>query len=120
MPSIMQAETFFSSRRRLTCLVICFGLAVSVMPFDATAQFLYSPIEFTKSNSVPQETSTAAKDINNSGIVIGTFGPDPLPESGSFIFQNGHYTTLQVPGAVDTLANGINNLSTIVGSYMDG
>jgi uncharacterized membrane protein len=37
----------------------------------------------------------------------------------SFLLDNGSYTTLNVPGAIDTLAFGINDSGQIVGWYID-
>jgi hypothetical protein len=48
--------------------------------------------------------------INDSGQIVGT----------NFILNGGNLTTLSVPGAIVTLAYGINNAGQVVGSYYDG
>jgi hypothetical protein len=39
--------------------------------------------------------------------------------SHGFLLSYGVYTTIDVPGAVDTFAEGINNLGQIAGYYVD-
>ncbi|CAD5375059.1 putative PEP-CTERM sorting domain-containing protein [Rubrivivax sp. A210] len=59
---------------------------------------------------------TFGDDINNSGIVVGTY----RNSSGGhgFILDNGSYTTINVPGATnETLVTGINDAGQLVGQY---
>jgi uncharacterized membrane protein len=37
-----------------------------------------------------------------------------------FLYANGQYSTIDVPGAVSTIASGINDSGEIVGSFFDG
>jgi probable HAF family extracellular repeat protein len=58
-----------------------------------------------------------AKGINDSGQIVGYFG-DAAGLHG-FLYSGGSFTTIDVPGAVQTIANGINDSGQIVGSFSD-
>lgn len=64
----------------------------------------------------PGSTRTVAHGINNSGIIVGTYG-DAKNFSHGFMLKNGVYTTIDFPGATDTAVNRIDNEGDIVGSY---
>jgi probable HAF family extracellular repeat protein len=110
--------------------------------------FYYSAGSFTTVN-VPGAGYTAnAAGINNSGQIVGTYAlpssgfagyiysggsfTTNLPYSllgindfgqivgGNFILNGGSQTTLAAPGAVATLANGINNSGQVSGYFYDG
>jgi hypothetical protein len=57
-------------------------------------------------------------DINDAGHIVGLFIPskDSNREHG-FLDVNGIFSTIDVPGAHDTIANGINNSGHIVGTF---
>ena len=55
--------------------------------------------------------------INNAGQVVGDFN-DSSGTHG-FINTGGTFTTLDVPGAVETDASGINNAGQVVGVFSD-
>jgi probable HAF family extracellular repeat protein len=70
--------------------------------------------------------NTIATGINTSGQIVGTYSvPGYRDEYGSadksrsFLFANGNYTTLDLPGSYGTSANGINTSGQIVGDYGD-
>jgi probable HAF family extracellular repeat protein len=56
--------------------------------------------------------------INNSGQIVGAYG-DASGVVHGFLLDQGSYTTLDVPGAQYTFANGINASGQIVGYYWD-
>ncbi|MGO9211424.1 MAG: hypothetical protein ACLPXM_13295 [Terriglobales bacterium] len=61
---------------------------------------------------------TEANGINNSGTIVGRYyGNNPVFQG--FLFSNGSYSTIDVPGATNTSLFGINNLGDIVGDYID-
>jgi hypothetical protein len=66
----------------------------------------------------PTNTSTFVSGINQSGQVVGSFN-DAAGASG-FIYANGAYTTLNVPGALFTSANAINDAGVVVGQWSPG
>lgn len=61
---------------------------------------------------------TEANGINNSGTIVGRYYGN-TPGLQGFLFSNGNYSTIDVPGATDTSLFGINNLGDIVGDYID-
>jgi uncharacterized membrane protein len=78
----------------------------------------------------PGSTSTAARGINNSGDIVGTYSCaaaciNPLTGEAStagthgFLLQDGVYTRIDVPaaGRTATTARGISEQGTIVGHY---
>ena len=54
--------------------------------------------------------------INNSGQIVGYFDS---PQRHGFLYSGGTYTTLDVPMASSTEADGINDLGHVVGTYRD-
>jgi probable HAF family extracellular repeat protein len=64
----------------------------------------------------PGSTRTVAHGINDSGIIVGTYG-DAKNFNHGFMLKNGVYTTIDFPGATDTAVNRIDNEGDIVGSY---
>lgn len=54
-------------------------------------------------------------DINDGAQVVGA---DPN-SSGGFLYLNGVFTPINVPGSTGTVPTGINNAGQIVGSYWD-
>jgi surface-anchored protein len=63
---------------------------------------------------------TRFSDINTAGVVVG-YAWDGVRES-SFVFRDGFFEELALPGAVFTRANAINDAGVIVGEYagLDG
>lgn len=54
--------------------------------------------------------------INDRGDIVGAY-TDPNKKVHGFLFSNGTYTTIDVPGAAITQARGINSRGDIVGTY---
>ncbi len=76
----------------------------------------------------PGSTSTAARSINNSGDIVGTYscaaactnpntGETSTAGTHGFLLQNGVFTRIDVPGAAATVARGISDPGVIVGHY---
>jgi probable HAF family extracellular repeat protein len=64
-------------------------------------------------------SGTVAKGINNSGDIIGYYW-DAHQVAHGFLYEKGHYTTIDDPLAVNgTYLTGINNKGAIVGYYRD-
>jgi probable HAF family extracellular repeat protein len=61
----------------------------------------------------------SANGINASGQIVGYY-TDANYRSHGFLFNQGIYTTLDVPGAVHTVACGINDSGQIVGNSSRG
>ena len=79
----------------------------------------------------PGSTSTAARGINNSGDIVGTYtcavacinpvtGETSTPGTHGFLLQDGVYTRIDVPGGTATVARGIGEQRMIVGQYAVG
>jgi probable HAF family extracellular repeat protein len=63
---------------------------------------------------------TQAFGINDKGEVVGAFQALPDERFQGFIESSGVYTTLDVPGADETFAQGVNNKDDVVGYFIDG
>jgi probable HAF family extracellular repeat protein len=57
--------------------------------------------------------------INNLGMIVGDYS-DAAGLPHGYLFSNGSYTPIDVPGAVQTVPYGINDAGDIVGYYTDG
>lgn len=69
--------------------------------------------------AVPSETYI--KGISNTGEVVGIYTNFlSLGNLNSFVYDNGVYTTIDVPGASSTSVQGVNASGDIVGAYFDG
>jgi uncharacterized membrane protein len=102
-------------------------------PADTPGGFGYrasqtGPAVFTSLRNVPGAAITAHLGINNHGQYTGTYidddavpNPDGLFDTGHGFVQDrrGHSAGFDVPGASVTLPNGINDLGTIAGAYVD-
>lgn len=64
-------------------------------------------------------SSTDPADLNNSAQVVGTC-TDSTGNSSGFLFSGGAVSTINYPGADDTVLTGINNAGIIVGYYLLG
>jgi probable HAF family extracellular repeat protein len=69
--------------------------------------------------SPPGWTGITIYSINEKDEVLGT-GRDIDNLIKGFLYKNGEYTTIQVPGALSTRATSINNSGVIVGYFSDG
>ena len=55
--------------------------------------------------------------LNDKGQIVGRYLDQTGSRDHGFLYMNGTFTTLDVPGSSDTEATGINNLGQIVGTY---
>jgi uncharacterized membrane protein len=66
------------------------------------------------------QSETAVTGINSFSDLVGTYNADGGAKNAQgFIFSNGTFTTLSVPGATVTGPNGINDTGSVVGVYLD-
>jgi probable HAF family extracellular repeat protein len=73
---------------------------------------------------VPGAAGTEAGDINDRGVVAGTYSTDtPIVNNSArprgFLLDGRKLTTIEADGAVSTGVNGINNREQAVGAYTD-
>jgi hypothetical protein len=103
----------------VTAVVLC---AVT-SPAYSTA-FLLNPDGSHSDIIIPAFSGPFPYAINDAGQIVGWFKADLPPPAGSFpqgfLYSGGSYTALNVPGAYQTIATGINNTSQIVGYYSSG
>jgi probable HAF family extracellular repeat protein len=68
----------------------------------------------------PQGVETYPADINDHGVILGVY-EDANFVGGSFLLQDGTFTTFEVPfsGVFATAVSGINNKGQIVGRYIE-
>jgi uncharacterized membrane protein len=85
--------------------------------------YLLSKGKFTTID-FPGASATAARGINSEGEIVGLYclqGPVPTLCNGTglhgFLLSKGVFTTIDVPGAAYTTADGINPEGDIVGDY---
>jgi len=110
----------------VTPLTLVVFAALVARPAAATTEtFVPTTIQY------PASTSTAARGINNSGDIVGTYtcavacinpvtGETSTPGTHGFLLQDGVYTRIDVPGATATIARGIGEQRMIVGQYAVG
>ena len=101
-------------------------------PATTLAEFVYHQGRFgrgvyTPLREVPGAAITAHLGINNHGQITGTYvdaadvpNPDGTFDTGHGFVQDrrGHTTSFDVPGALITLPNGINDHGQITGAYV--
>jgi probable HAF family extracellular repeat protein len=112
-----------NSIRLVTLAFVALGLAVGGVATAATTEtFVPTTIQY------PGSSSTAARGINNSGEIVGTYscsvaagctlaGEEGTPGSHGFLLKDGFYTRIDVPGGTNTVARGISDQGTIIGHY---
>ena len=88
--------------------VVVFGLFLSV-PAWAQEQYRFITID------VPEATATAANG-NSTHEIAGQFD-DAGGNTHGFVLNKGVFTTIDVPGAVFTIINGINASGRLAGTY---
>ena len=93
---------------------VAFGLLLSV-PGLAQAQYNFSPID-VKIDGVTA-TRTAANG-NSTNKIVGEFD-DAGGNTHGFVFDNGVFTQIDVPGAGFTIVSGVNALGQLAGYYQD-
>jgi probable HAF family extracellular repeat protein len=112
--------------------VVAFGIndqgdIVGVFTSNSVSHgFLLHQGELTIISFPGAQGGTAPASINNAGVIVGTFeigtGPPegtPINDTQGFMWKDGNFTTIDVPGAQDTLPAKINDNGAIVGTYLD-
>lgn len=113
------------SSSRSPLLGSVFALFATILAFSssaAAATFSFAPI------NDPAGFNTEARGINASGEIAGFYQTDtgctenypdirylPNCKKHGFTYLNGTYTTRDVPGAVSTVVNGLNDFGDLVG-----
>jgi probable HAF family extracellular repeat protein len=102
--------------KRYLCSLIALALFLgSETPSKGQPTYAFTTIDVPGA-SFPSPIS--AIGINGSGQIVGNSG-GPGSAGGGFLFDQGIYTMLEVPGSQGTSAYGINDAGQIVGSYAD-
>jgi uncharacterized membrane protein len=103
--------------------VIVGGYQTGSAPGLAELGFMYGGNTFTTIN-VPGVAQTSPWDINSSGSIAGFYFPSSSPPpsqffsiSHGFVYDGNTFTTIDVPGAVSTQLQGINDAGVVVGNY---
>jgi hypothetical protein len=82
-----------------------------------TGHFTY--INDPNAGAVPNlDEGTIGSDINDNNDVVGTYVDSEGVYHG-FLYYDGRYTTVDVPGATDTIVDGANDLGVMIGNYYD-
>jgi hypothetical protein len=116
----------FSSRQPLLAPVFVMAATIlAISPSAASATFTFAPI------NDPAGFNTEARGINSSGEIAGFYQTDasctesqvdirylPTCHKHGFTYVDGKYKTHDVPGAVSTVVNGLNDLGDLVGVYL--
>lgn len=68
--------------------------------------------------SVPGSLFTSVYGINDNGLAVVTWEQQGKSEVQSSLFDGTNFTTIDVPGAVDSYANGINAAGYVAYSYL--
>ncbi len=103
-------------------LTVACGIDVrsSIVGYYANASgthgFLFSDGDFV-TITFPGAPWTAAYGINNSGQIVGAYGPNELSGRRGFLRSGGHFSSIEFPGSSDTVARGVNSRGQIVGDY---
>jgi len=110
------------------CLNVGFGIndsgAIVGRFYDANGQAhgfvrdangVYTQIDV----AFPNGTGTEAHGIEDSGVIVGEYTDAATTAGHGFLRDaGGNITALNVPGASDTIPNGINNAGKVVGYYV--
>lgn len=85
--------------------------------FNAQQGFAYSAGQYTAIVAAPYPlNSTVAVAINDSGAIVGAYGlSSPGTETNSFLYANGVFTPVAMPGEQVTQVDDINDAGLIVG-----
>jgi probable HAF family extracellular repeat protein len=86
------------------------------------AGFLYVNGTYTTISDPLGNEYSAAFDINNLGEIVGQYATGSsttLTGIYGFLYKDGAYITISVPGALYTFAQGINDFGQVVGTYQN-
>jgi uncharacterized membrane protein len=95
--------------------------ATRLVGFSGYGAFYYDGAHYTVLAAPGATLGTLARGVNRHGEVSGTYatGTSSAPIANGFLYRNGAYTTWNVPGAITTGINGINDAGKIVGCFTD-
>lgn len=96
-------------QRQLSLYLLALGLLLAMAPKPLLGE-TFTTID------VPNALATYAKDINNTGQIVGQY-VDAAGTNHAFLLSDGRFTSLTFPSAVFTNALGINRSGDTVGSY---
>jgi probable HAF family extracellular repeat protein len=97
---------------RRTLVVSLVAAVALVARTDAAGPYTFTVIDDPAADRMNGE-STSPFGINAAGDIVGAFAIH------GFLYRGGTFTTIDVPGAFSTDADGINNAGQIVGNYRD-
>jgi len=101
-------------RTVLMLVVFCELLVAGVSAQTSTAVvYKYAAINYPGANA----QSTIAYGINNSNMIVGSYFTDASNMTHGFEYANGKYSTIDFPGASETVATGISDTGDVVGWY---
>jgi uncharacterized membrane protein len=111
---LLQSKRRFQMKNKIRIASSIFAvLALLTLPLiSAFAQEVGNYVSF----DVPNATVTRPWDINNLGVIVGTFYDQNEIQHG-FRLADGNFTSIDFPGADVTAALGINDSGQIVGWY---
>ncbi len=73
-------------------------------------------------STIPQPDPTiyvsSANGITDAGTIAGTYISTRISDIHSYLLKQGNFSTIDVPDAIATYANGINNAEDVVGEYI--
>ncbi len=94
-------------------IIVLFSLALAVLAPSPAAAYLFTTID------VPGAIATLPLDINNSGVIVGTYSLNHDNTAACFIYDGATYTTFTVFDSTYSQVNAINDAGRMVGSYRD-
>jgi probable HAF family extracellular repeat protein len=99
--------------KRSLCRLVALGLLVGITgPARAQPSYTFTILDVPGSSNA----SAIALGINAAGQIVGSYSDAAYLHHG-FLYDQGSYTTLDVPGANYTHASGINDSGQVVGYY---
>jgi uncharacterized membrane protein len=93
-------------------LMLCLALHGFAQPSYAVS-YTFEPLDFPA-------LYVSARAFNDHGDIVGVYADPGDFSNRGFLYSNGVFINIDVPGAQSTLPEGINNAGHIVGSYSDG
>lgn len=101
--------------RNRTRIALCIFAALASFTLPLTSAFAQAVGNYV-SFDVPNAALTRPTDVNNLGVIVGTFFDQNEIQHG-FMLADGVFTNIDFPGAGATAAWGINDSGQIVGWY---
>ena len=99
-------------------LALIAGVTAALAMVPAAASAASAQGRFTTIH-VPGAADTGAIDINDPGMVVGSYFDHNSSVEHGFLGKGGAFTTLDVPGAIATVPSGVNDRKVVAGSYKD-